>query len=423
MTLAAPARSASSRGRRLATPNVEAEIPPPSAYDRPFWLACTSNFLLMVANAVLFRYADFVTLLGGNEFHLGWIVGIGMIGSLFSRLALGSYIDRVGSRPLWLMATALFVVDCFAHLAVTSCTGIAIYLLRILFCSAIAGVYGASMTFITARAPVNRMAEVVAMLGVAGFLGTVVGSILGDILLGSIAIDRAHVMLMFVTAGLTGAASFPLAWAASRHERRPASTAHQPVWKVLRQHYSGMVLVVSMAMGMGLTLPNTFLRTYAADLHIPRIGLFFFIYAVAAIVTRMLARQWYARFGSRRIILGAFLGLVAGQVLFLTVDAEWMLLLPAIGFGATHAMVFPAVVAAGSVSFPSKHRGLATLLVLAAWDIGQLLGAPLAGAVLNYSQSAGLPPYPTMFLTIAALLGLTGIWYALASRRGTILGV
>ncbi len=423
MTLAAPPRSVSSHDHRQVAPNVETNILPSSTYDRPFWLAYASNFLLMVAFALLYRYADFITLLGGTEFHLGWIVGVGMIGSLLTRLALGSYIDRVGSRPLWLLSTTLFIVDCFAHLFVTSYTGISIYLLRILFCSSIAGVYGASMTFVTARAPVNRMAEVVAMLGTAGFLGTVVGSVLGDILLGSIAIDHDHVMLMFVTAGLMGAASFPLAWAASRDERRPTPAADQSMWKVLREHYSGMVLIVSMAMGMGLTLPNTFLRTYAADLHIPRIGLFFLIYAVAAVITRVLARQWYARFGSRRIILGAFLGLTVGQILFLPVSAEWMLLLPAIGFGATHAMVFPAVVAAGSVPFPSKHRGLATLLVLAAWDIGQLLGAPLAGAVLGYSQSAGLPPYPTMFLTIAGLIGVTGIWYALASRRGTILGV
>ena len=60
------------------------------------------------------------------------------------------------------------------------------------------------------------------------------------------------------------------------------------------------------------------------------------------------------------------------------------------------------MVAAGSVTFPLRHRGLATVLVLATWDLGQLIGAPTAGAVLQYSPLAGLPPYPTMFLTMAA---------------------
>ena len=72
----------------------------------------------MAAVALLFRYADFVTLLGGNEFHLGWIVGVGMVGSLLTRLVLGSCIDRYGARRLWLISTVLFVATCFAHLAV-----------------------------------------------------------------------------------------------------------------------------------------------------------------------------------------------------------------------------------------------------------------------------------------------------------------
>ena len=68
------------------------------AYGRPFWMAYTSNWLLMVGVSLLFRYADFVTLLGGTEFHLGWIVGVGMVGSLAMRLSMGSCIDRYGSR-------------------------------------------------------------------------------------------------------------------------------------------------------------------------------------------------------------------------------------------------------------------------------------------------------------------------------------
>jgi hypothetical protein len=79
-------------------------------------------------------------------------------------------------------------------------------------------------------------------------------------------------------------------------------------------------------------------------------------------------------------------------------------------------VLFPAVMAAGSVAFPSRHRGLATVLVLAMCDLGQLVGAPAAGAVLNYSQLAGLPPYPTMFLAMAGVLAASGGWYAVVGR-------
>ena len=42
----------------------------------------------------LFRYADFVTCLGGSEYELGWIVGVGMLGSIAMRIFQGVGIDR-----------------------------------------------------------------------------------------------------------------------------------------------------------------------------------------------------------------------------------------------------------------------------------------------------------------------------------------
>jgi hypothetical protein len=48
-------------------------------------LAYVANLTVSVAVALLFRYADLVSVLGGSEWHLGWIVGLGMVGSLAMR--------------------------------------------------------------------------------------------------------------------------------------------------------------------------------------------------------------------------------------------------------------------------------------------------------------------------------------------------
>jgi len=211
---------------------------------------------------------------------------------------------------------------------------------------------------------------------------------------------------------MCGVVSFPFAWLGSRNEKRPAPVSGPPVVQVLLRHYSGMVLLVGVAMGLGLGLPSTFLRTYAAELDIPRISLFFTVYAVAAVVTRVSTRHCFQRYGTRPMILIGVSSLAVGQLLFLVVHSEWQLLLPAIGCGCAHAIVFPAIVAAGSCGFPAKNRGVATILVLAAWDLGQLIGAPLAGGILRYSANAGLPPYPTMFATMAVLLTTAALWAA-----------
>ncbi len=393
---------------------------PPFTYGRLFWLAYISNALELSAVGLLFRYADFVTFLGGTEYHLGWIVGVGMVGSFTMRMALGSWIDRYGTRPLWIGSLLLFVATCLAHLAVHSHTGAAVYMLRIAYCCAIAGVNGASMTFMSMQGPQRRLAELVGMLGTAGFLGNVLGTALGDLLIGSATPDDAYITKMFILAALLGLVAIPFAWAATRSEKRerqnrpPQNSPSLPT--LLRRHNPGIVLAIGVAMGMGLGLPTTFLRTYAAGLNITRIGLFFTVYAVAAIIARVLTRRWAERFSLRRIILLGMAGMVASILLFLMVRVEWQLIVPAIGFGCSHAVLFPSVVAAGSVTFPLQHRGLATVLVLAMWDLGLLIGSPLAGAVIKYSPLAGLPPYPTMFITMSAILAVIGVWYAVGSR-------
>jgi MFS family permease len=387
-----------------------------------------SSLLLAAAAAVLFRYADFITLLGGTEFHLGWIVGIGMVGSFSMRLVLGSWIDRYGTRPLWLASSLLFAATCFAHLAVASHTGPAIYVLRISYCCAVAGINGAGVTFVSMRAPNNRLAEMVGMLGTGGFLGIMVGTLIGDVMFGSITIAAAQVAQMFIVAGVLGLLSLPFAWAATRGEIVARSSSPLPkgegtaygepsLLTLVRRYSSGLILMIGVAMGMGLGLPSTFLRTYAADLSIPRIGLFFLVYCIAAVAIRVPTRRWAERFGPRRIILVGMTIMTASVAIFPLVRTEWQLTLPAIGYGCAHAILWPAVVAAGSVTFPPRNRGLATVLLLAAWDFGLLIASPAVGAVLKYSKTVGLPPYPTMFLLMAGLLVLVTLWYAAASSE------
>jgi Major Facilitator Superfamily len=259
----------------------------------------------------------------------------------------------------------------------------------------------------------------VGMLGTGGFVGTVVGTLLGDFLFGAITITSVQVAQMFIAAGLLGLISLPFAWAATRGEgsggrgQGSAMSTHEPsLLTLLRRHSPGIILVIGMAMGMGLGLPTIFLRTYATELGIPRIGLFFFVYSATAVLIRVPTRRWTERFGPRRIILVGMTVMTASVAIFPWVQTEWQLVLPAIGYGCSHAVLWPAIIAAGSVTFPPQNRGLATVLLLAAWDFGLVVAYPSVGVILRYSEMLGLAPYPTMFLSMAGLLALVTVWYA-----------
>ncbi len=309
------------------------------------------------------------------------------------------------------------------------------------------------MTFVSMRTCNDRLAEMVGMLGTGGFVGIVAGTLVGDLLFGSVSIAAAQVAEMFIIAALLGLLALPFAWGATRGERSacgvqgsgvsahrsspvphhsslithpafarpctnprsgepPTVRGESSLLAIVRRHSPGVILVIGVTMGMALGLPGTFLRSYAMEQGIPRIGLFFLVYCIVAVAVRVPTRRWTERFGARRIILLGMTGMTASIAIFPLVHSEWQLALPAVGFGCSHAILWPAVVAAGSVAFPPENRGLATVLLLAAWDLGLLIASPTVGVILEYSEPLGLPPYPTMFLSMAALLTLVTLWYA-----------
>src|SRR6476469_6816437 len=94
-----------------------------NVYGRDFWCAYVANTAMMVAVSLLYRYADFVTFLGGDEWNVGLVVGTGMVGSLFMRSFQGFGIDHFGARRIWLWSMVLFSASLAGHLAVQNVNG------------------------------------------------------------------------------------------------------------------------------------------------------------------------------------------------------------------------------------------------------------------------------------------------------------
>ncbi len=392
----------------------------PARYGRWFWLTYASNTAVMTAVSLLFRYADFVHALKGTELDLGWIVGVGMFGSLLMRLAQGVGIDRYGPRQVWLWSTALFVVTCVAHLWVERIDTPFVYVLRVVYTVSVAGIFGSSITYVSRSASVARMAETIGLLGTSGFVGMVLGTYLGDVLCGVGSPDRVHLNRMFLAAAGMGAFSLVLAALATRGQIRPAARRQLPVFWVLRRYHPGSILLVGVAMGFGIGLPGIFLRAFAADLGIPKIAMFFAVYSPMAFGTRLATRRLPSRIGVRPMILAGLGCLVASMLLYLPIRYQWQFVIPAIFLGAAHAMLFPAVMAGGSAQFPVRYRGLSTTLMLAMFDLGNLVGAPLVGAILHGAREIGWPPWTTMFVSVAVLLALIGVYYAISSRKSPV---
>jgi MFS family permease len=390
--------------------------PEGEAYGAAFWFAYGSNILLMVAVSLLFRFSDFVSVLGGSERDLGLIVGVGMVGSLIMRLAQGKAIDRYGARAVWVIAMTLVSITLGLHLLVQRVDGPGVYALQIVYRASLSGVYGASITYVSLRAPVSRMAEVIGVLGSSGFIGMALGTQLGDYLCREQTLTRAHLDGLFLTATGLAFLSLVFAWLSTRGLVRPIHRAQPPMIWLIRRYHPGTMLLMSFAMGVAVALPFTFLRPFTVELGMKTIGTFFACYTATAFVTRVLLRRLSERIGLRNTVVVGMALMIVGILLYLPVRLPWQLAFPGIVAGAAHALLFPAIVAGGGTAFPTRYRGLGVTLTLGMFDLGALIGAPLAGSIVEGARTIGWSPYPTMYLTVASLMAMMTVVFALTYR-------
>lgn len=382
-----------------------------SAYDRIFWLTYLANGLTSVANAMLVRYADYVNLLGGEERQLGLIVGVGMLGSIAMRLVQGAGIDRYGAGHVWRWSSAMYTVSLFAHLYLSTAYGPAVFIVRAIMQTSLAGIFGASITFVSLRVPPQRMAEIIGTLGTSGFIGILVGPAISDWICGDNSISRSAVDRMFLTAGSAALLATLATYFATQRDLPPTRRRRPRLLALVRRYAPWHVAFVAAAMGAGFAIPMTFLRPFAAEMKISSIGVYFSVYAISALGARVSTRQMFERYGNRPWIIVGMALLTTGFLLYLPVERAWHLVAPGAVAGVGHAVLFPAVMSAGTTTFPRRYRGLATSLMLAMFDVGTFLGAPLVGAFLRYAKHAGLAAYPMMFAGMAAVfLTITAIF-------------
>jgi MFS family permease len=384
-------------------------------YDRIFWMAYLANGLTTMANAMLVRYADFVDVLGGQERQLGFIVGFGMIGSIVMRLAQGDAIDRYGASRVWMWSSLVYSISLLLHLTVSTAFGPWIFCVRLLMQASLAGFFGSSITFVSLRVPPQRMAEMVGALGTSGFIGIMLGPLVGDLLAYGDTPKSTLVLRLFVIASALACSSTIATWFVTRNAVRPQHRRRPKLLHVIARYHPFILSIMAAAMGAGFSIPMIFLRPFAVEAKLGGVWLFFVVYASVAFAARLATRAHFSRLGNRLwITLGLSL-LSTSFLCYLPVTQEWHLILPAAIAGIAHALLFPSIMAAGTAAFPRRYLGVATSLILAMFDLGAFLGAPVIGAFLREAKRHTSAAYPIMFGGTAVVLGLVTVLFCCSS--------
>ena len=377
-------------------------------YGATFWIAYLANLLIVTANTLTFRFADFVVSLGGTAADTGFILGMGTGVSVLVRIWIGRVVDQTGPRTTWIASAATLAVSCLAFIPLHS-LGPMIYLVRIMYACGIAGVFSCSVIHLCTDAPIERRAELIGTLGTSGFLGMIIGPQLGDWIFANDVIQPNRYFVMFVTSAAMDGLYLLLVAYLTRKSVRPAPHEPPPLMRMVVAYWPGTLVAVAMMMGMAQTVPATFLTLFRDHKHLEGIGKFFFFYAPTAIFMRLAGRRWQEQLGRRTATLIGLLSLTASMLLYLIVDSGWDLAWPALAAGTGQALLFPAVTTLGAESFPERYRATGITLILSFVDVGGLCGAPTLGMIIDRFGFVG------MFLFAAVTLALVTVGFSVSS--------
>jgi predicted MFS family arabinose efflux permease len=319
---------------------------------------------------------------------------------------LARAIDRVGRRAFVLATGAAHVVLCGIYATIERLTP-AVYVLRATHGVVEAIIFSILFAYAAEVVPASRRTEGIAWFGVSAQLPIALGGLVGDFVLA-----RAGYASLFmgtsVLAALGLIASLPLD-EQKVGEVHPAGSFIEcatqrdllPLW------------FIGIAFATAIAPVFIFLKTYVLATGIGSVGLFLALYSLSAAALRLFFGWVPDRVGPKKALGPAILAVAVGMWLIARARTGASIGIAGMLAGAGHGLAFPVV--AGLVVDRARppDRSIALSLVASIFDVGQLIGGPLFGAII-VAQG-----YGTAFAAAALTAAIGLVVFTAWDRAGT----
>lgn len=386
---------------------------------KPNALSAQATMLLLAGSVALMMtgYGIVLPVFGRRLSELGG--GVEVLGLMTMAFALGQFLlaplmgnlaDRIGRRPLVLLALSAVVAANLGYLAVSSIW--AYVALRFVQGALTAGLLPAAVSVIGDLFPDRERAQRVGLVMGAYSMGFIFGPTLGGLLYDSLGFGAP-----FLASAGMGAAAFALAFA-RLPETRGASPAnveranvqdHTPMTRFPLLLAGLLALDFAAIFGFAFVEPQLVFHFYdTLGVSTTAFGLLVGGYGLAQMLGQLTLARLSDRFGRRPlVVLGFTLNIMfyTGLVLF---DQYPLLVLAAVMAGLGNALLTPALGAAYLDIATAARRSQVMGLKESAAALGGIAGPLLVAGVASV-----LGPYG-VFTSAAVVTGLAAILAALA---------
>ncbi|HSQ79079.1 MAG TPA: MFS transporter, partial [Candidatus Bathyarchaeia archaeon] len=254
----------------------------------------------------------------------------------------------------------------------------------------------ATIAVCTELAPLDKLAQSIGIVGVAGLIGNSIGPVVGEEIVrraGFGALFNAGLALLILAIGCLAFIREPA--------REPAPDGRKSNPRLLSVASLGALLLMGMmtvAHGAVRSSIVYFIALFGKSIDLPRVGPFFLVFSGAAILTRLGIGDISDRIGRKRVIFPAALIIAFNLLVISQVRGLGLFLTAGFVAGFGQGLIYPALSTYIIDMMGRANRGLALGFYLSLFDVGMSVGAPLFGWVSD------LGGYRRMYLTAALFI-------------------
>ncbi len=372
---------------------------PAGFWNRDFILAFCAYFGLYISMTMFYIYPLYFQRYGTAQGRIGLIMGVHSLLAILVRPLFGRVIDARGGRRIALAGILFFIaVLPFFHLVRDA--GWLPFVLRAATGMAWGVSITATMVLCADLAPAGRLAQSIGVIGVAGIVGSAVGPWLGEEI-----IRRFGFGMLFNAAIVFLVAAFVCILGTRRMGCPAAAEAGAKAGPLKGIPFGVLAIVSLMPIFHGAIRGSivNFIALFAKDAGLGRVGPFFAVFSIAAILTRLVAGDLSDRFGRKTVIWPAA-GIIGLNLFWISqVRSYPMFLVNGFIAGLGQGLIFPALSTYLVDTVGMAHKAFALSLYMSLFDTGAGLGSPLFGGL------ADAWGYRNMYIAAGCLLLLSTV--------------
>ncbi|MEW9675620.1 MFS transporter [Lentibacillus sp. L22] len=379
--------------------NMQVEPTPDKIWTRDFVLVCLANFFIFLGfQMTLPTIPLFVKELGGSDQLIGIITGIFTFSALLLRPYAGHALESKGRQFVYMVGLAIFVLSVGSYAFIASI--VLLFIMRMVQGVGWGFSTTAGGTIATDIIPPKRRGEGMGYFGLSGNLALAFGPSLGLTLAGAISFTQ-----LFLICAVIGLISFLLS-SRIRYKQVEQSpdktiTVKFDIFEKTALQPSVLLFFITVTFG-GIA---SFLPLYAAQKHIDGIELYFLVYALFLMISRMFAGKIYDKKGHEYVFLPGTVLIFVAMILLSWLPNLTTMLIAAGMYGLGFGSVQPALQAWSVDKAPNNRKGMANATFFSFFDLGVGLGAMIFG------QLAFMFGYSSIYATGACSVMLSMVLY------------